>query len=169
MPLFLAFTFQLERVKQGKFAYFENEYFLRELSQMHDDKITNVQNNAQKPLHVMRECTINMPISIGLEKNSPLKPEVDKLLRRMIEAGLVSKWLSDSIKPADDDDDIDAQDALITLKKMYGAVVALGVGHLTGLLVLISEILYYRYWVLRRIHKRNQKNLAAFLIIPPSI
>lgn len=112
----------------------------------------------------MRECTINMPISIGLEKNSPLKPEVDKLLRRMIEAGLVSKWLSDSIKASDDDDEMDVQEALITLKKMYGAVVALGVGYLVGLLLLICEIVYYRYWVLRRMRLKNRKNLAKFIV-----
>lgn len=148
---------------EGKFAYFENEYLLHELLQRHssNDKTKSAQ---QKPLHVMRECTINMPISIGLEKNSPLKPEVDKLLRRMIEAGLVSKWLSDSIKASDDDDEMDVQEALITLKKMYGAVVALGVGYLVGLLLLICEIVYYRYWVLRRMRLKNRKNLAKFIV-----
>lgn len=147
---------------EGKFAYFENEYFLRELYRKHGAE--NV-NDAQKPLHVMKECTINMPISIGLEKNSPLKPEVDKLLRRMIEAGLVSKWLSDSTQEFnDEDDETDAQDALITLKKMYGAVVALGVGWLAASLVLLCEILYHRYWVQRRIRIRNRKKLLSSIL-----
>lgn len=145
----------------GKFAYFENEYFLRELYQKHGaEKL----NNAQKPLHVMKECTINMPISIGLAKNSPLKPEVDKLLRRMIEAGLVSKWLSDSTQNFDDDDETGAQDALITLKKMYGGVVALGVGFLAASMVLICEILYFRYWVQRKLRLKIKKKLISNIV-----
>lgn len=31
-------------------------------------------------LHIMEECALKMPIAIGMEKNSPLKPRVDNLV-----------------------------------------------------------------------------------------
>lgn len=98
----------------------------------------------------MEECAIHMPISIGLDKNSPLKPRMDKLLRRIIEAGLVSKWLADSIQNLDFTNEVDSQDALINLKKLYGVLVALGIGFATATLALISELLYFRYFVQKK-------------------
>lgn len=125
----------MERVAEGQFAYFENEYFLRELYQHYA---------ADKNLHIMKQCAINMPISIGLEKNSPLKVRFDKLVRRIIEAGLVQKWLADSVQKFELNMEEESQEALITLKKMYGAVVALGVGFLVALLCLAAEVAYWR-------------------------
>ena len=49
-------------------------------------------------LHIMSQCSVHMPISIGLEKNSPLRPNCDKYLRRLIEAGLITKWLTDTMQ-----------------------------------------------------------------------
>lgn len=111
----------------------------------------------------MKECTIKMPISIGLEKNSPLKPQMDKLLRRIIEAGLVSKWLSDSTQKLDFSDEEDTQDALITLKKLYGAVVALGIGCLFGLLAFLFELLCHWY-LERKKRKRMKRNLVSTIV-----
>lgn len=44
----------------------------------------------------MSDCIISTPVSIGLERNSPLKPRVDRFIQRVVEVGLVTKWLSDS-------------------------------------------------------------------------
>lgn len=101
--------------------------------------------NKQKYLHVMKECAINMPISIGLEKNSPLKPRFDRLLRQVMESGLVSKWLRDSVQKFESNIEAPPQEALMDLKKLYGVLFALLIGFSLALLVLIGEILYWNF------------------------
>ncbi len=134
--------FQIERVAKGKYAYYENEYTLRE---MRSKRNTDLDPH---PLHIMKECAVNMPISIGLEKNSPIKPKFNKLLRRLIEAGLVSKWLSETVRNYEYSED-EAAEALMDLKKMYGAFVALGIGYFISVVALIGEIIYWKCVVVK--------------------
>lgn len=105
-------------------------------------------NSDPHPLHIMKECAVNMPISIGLEKNSPLKPRFDKLLRRLIEAGLVSKWLSEALRNYESSVD-EPEEALMDLKKMYGAFVALGIGYFISVIALCGEIIYWKCIVVK--------------------
>lgn len=128
-------------MSQGKFAYYESVYFLKEMRFKHDQ----IEANKLKYLHIMKECAINMPISIGLEKNSPLKPSFDRLLRQVMEAGLISKWLSDSIQQFEASVEEPPQEALMDLKKLYGVLIALLIGFGVALLVLIAENLYWRF------------------------
>lgn len=97
----------------------------------------------------MKECAVHMPISIGLEKNSPIKPRVNTLLRRAIEGGLVSKWLSDAIRSFESSIESEPKEALMDLKKMYGAFVALAIGYLLSLVALLCENLYWKFVVLK--------------------
>ena len=78
------------RVATGRFCYFENIFVLRQTrvsrqileAEMRKNATERNQNVAtNRELHVMEECVINMPVSLGLDKNSPLKPRVDKLVR----------------------------------------------------------------------------------------
>lgn len=110
----------------------------------------------------MKECVVQMPVSLGLEKNSPLKPVVDKYVRRAIETGefgetgktweilntnfpgLTSKWLADAIRDFESSIELPPQEALMDLKKFYGALVALAVGYALGFLALIGEIIYWK-------------------------
>lgn len=105
-------------------------------------------NSDPHPLHIMKECAVNMPISIGLEKNSPLKPRFDKLLRRLIEAGLVSKWLSEAVRNYESNVD-EPEEALMDLKKMYGAFVALGIGYFISVMALVGEVIYWKCVVVK--------------------
>lgn len=104
-----------------------------------------IEANKLKYLHIMEECAINMPVSIGLEKNSPLKVRVDDLLRQITEAGLVSKWLADSVQRFDASVEEPPQEALMDLKKLYGVLIALAIGFGMATLVLIAEILYWKF------------------------
>lgn len=101
----------------------------------------------------MRDCIINMPVSLGLQKNSPLKPRVDQLIRRMLEAGLVEKWLYDVMKGAvlpGSHTENDGTKALMNLQKMYGALVALAIGYGLSFLALLGELLHFRYVVKKK-------------------
>lgn len=77
----------IEKVANGSFAYYENSYLLRHvrvkrqiLEKEQKENITTVDISSKHNLHIMEECVINMPIALGLEKNSPLKPRVDTLV-----------------------------------------------------------------------------------------
>jgi hypothetical protein len=147
----------VERVAKGEFAYYENIHFLqylrvrRKLS-MKDTKTQKDINKQQhsegeRNLHIMHDCVIHMPVSIGLQKNSPLKPHTDRFLRHIVEAGLVKKWLKDvmlSITSMDNaPEEEDSNKPLMNLHKLYGAFVALGMGYLISICTLTGEKIHW--------------------------
>lgn len=133
----------IEKVLEGKYAYYENTHFLRDLR--------SDRESDQETLHIMKECAIQMPISLGIQKNSPLKPLTDLFLRRLIEAGLVKKWLSDATEESARNDKSEMPpEAVFNLSKLLGGFVFLGCGYLVGLLVLCAELLYFHCVVAKR-------------------
>lgn len=120
-----------------------------EISQNGAEKVENERN-----LHIMATCVINMPISIGLQKNSPLKPRADEFLRRVIEAGLIEKWLNDVMSTILNAEVVQDEKikALMNLKKLYGAIVMLLAGYGFSLLVLIFELVYWHCVVTKKPH-----------------
>jgi len=93
-----------------------------------------------------------MPISLGLQKNSPIKPAVDKFLRRVIEAGLVKKWLNDvmlNTVTREEPQKVEEVKALMNLKKLYGAIVVLVSGYILSILAFLLEISYW-YGVVKK-------------------
>lgn len=78
------------RVAKGRFSYYENIFVLQQARVKRQVLEYELKKNAtefnkniieERNLHVMEECLINMPVSLGLDKNSPLKPRVDQLVR----------------------------------------------------------------------------------------
>lgn len=75
----------IDRVANGTFCYYENSYLLQHASGKRIFEKQNEKNTSGKGtessikynLHIMEECVVHMPIALGLEKNSPLKPHVD--------------------------------------------------------------------------------------------
>lgn len=133
----------IERVLEGNYAYYENTHFLRDLR--------SDRESSQETLHIMGDCIIKMPISLGIQKNSPLKPTTDKYLRRLIEAGLVQKWLSDATEESARNDKSEMPpEAVFNLSKLLGAFVFLGCGYLVGLIVLCGEVIYFKCVVAKR-------------------
>ncbi|XP_011630288.1 ionotropic receptor 40a-like [Pogonomyrmex barbatus] len=151
----------IDRVANGTFCYYENSYLLqhargkRIFEKQNDQPNSNeksIGSTVKYNLHIMEECVVHMPIALGLEKNSPLKSYVDLWVRRMTEIGLVHKWLSDVMewsKINESQLESKSETALVNLRKLYGAFVALGIGYLLGFIALLGEILYWRYVVLK--------------------
>ncbi|KOC58902.1 Glutamate receptor, ionotropic kainate 2 [Habropoda laboriosa] len=148
----------IEKIANGSFCYYENSYLLqharvkRQMFQKQQKENKTTQNMLLKHnLHIMEECVIHMPIALGMEKNSPLKPHVDILIRRIIEIGLVEKWLSDVMewsKIMELQQETESEKALVNLHKLQGAFIAITVGYLLGFVILIGEILYWKHIVL---------------------
>lgn len=99
-------------------------------------------------LHIMRECIIQMPVALGLTRNSPLKPHIDKYLQRLMEAGLLVKWLKDTVKHFPNEDQPPAE-AIIDLHKFWSSFVPLLFGYLCGITSLFLEHGHYRKVVMQ--------------------
>ncbi|CAG9585045.1 unnamed protein product [Danaus chrysippus] len=68
------------KIAQGVFAYYDSENFLKYLTVKRKNMVlmTSSENNTkERNLHIMKDCVVNIPISIGFHKNSPLKPLAD--------------------------------------------------------------------------------------------
>jgi hypothetical protein len=76
-------------VANGSLSYYENIHVLRHERVKRQVLEAELQKNGSQDnkhkflehnLHIMEECVINMPISLGMDKHSPLKIHVDKLV-----------------------------------------------------------------------------------------
>lgn len=149
------------KVAQGVYAYYDNSNFLKYLSVKNKNAFLNIETNdnstnttmngteitaktAERNLHIMSDCVVNIPISIGFHKNSPLKPLTDIYIRRIVEVGLVEKWLNDAMHSIRSLDTSEEEiKALMNLKKLYGAFVALGIGYLLSGICLFGEFIHW--------------------------
>lgn len=151
------------KVAKGVYAYYDNQDFLKYISvkrkntamNIESDILNSTSNATEAPdvdmernLHIMSDCVVNTPISIGFHKNSPLKPLADIYLRRIVEVGLVEKWLNDAMHPIrfleSNEDEIKA---LMNLKKLYGAFIALAIGYSLSSICLIGEFIHWHFIV----------------------
>jgi len=70
----------------------------------------------------------------------------------MTEIGLVRKWLSDVMewsKISESQQKSESETALVDLRKLHGAFVALAIGYFLGFVALFGEILYWKHIVLK--------------------
>lgn len=156
-----------DKVAQGTYAYYDNRDFLKYISvkrknslvmQSIDDKMDNSTNvisteavaktESERNLHIMSDCVVHIPISIGFHKNSPLKPLADIYMKRVVEVGLVEKWLNDAMQPiralVSNEEEIKA---LMNLRKLYGAFIALGIGYTLSFIALAGELIHWNFVV----------------------
>ncbi|XP_063218686.1 ionotropic receptor 21a-like [Bacillus rossius redtenbacheri] len=167
----------IERTSRGQFAYYDNVYFLTEAirkkmqlhntqNQVEEDHLntTTYENNELRSgrtnLHIMQQCVINMPVALGLQKNSPLKSKIDDILLSIVEAGLVKKWLHDVLRTNEQPEDNFPAKAFMDLPKIHGILIAITVGYAIGIGTLIAEKIHWMYFVINNplfdIYKKNE-------------
>ncbi|XP_053625294.1 glutamate receptor ionotropic, kainate glr-3 isoform X1 [Plodia interpunctella] len=152
------------KIAKGVYAYYDNKDFLKYLSVKRKNSLINVDKavnatindtdivstDTERNLHIMTDCVVNIPISIGFHKNSPLKPLADIYLARIVEVGLVEKWLNDAMNPIRVQETNENEiKALMNLKKLYGAFIALAIGYILSLIGLIGELIHWHCVVKR--------------------
>lgn len=95
----------------------------------------------------MEQCAFVVPISIGLDKNSPLKQRMDELILRIVEVGLVQKWLTEAMMDFRSSIEEPPAEAVMNFGKFYTGLVVLGVGYALALITFAAEKAYFRFVV----------------------
>ena len=54
---------------------------------------------SETPQHVLSECLVNYHLAYLLPRGSPFQLTINRLLRGILEAGLVMKWVRDDLSP----------------------------------------------------------------------
>lgn len=133
----------IKLVAAGEFALYENFQTLQKLRFEYEKR----NEGSKLKIHIMEECAIHMPISIGLGKNSPFKGQLDKLIRYAIEGGLIQKWLKDAVMSFESSTEPPPEEAVMNLKKFYGALFVLACGYLSGIIIFALEKFYWKFYV----------------------
>ncbi|XP_069942931.1 ionotropic receptor 21a-like [Cherax quadricarinatus] len=124
---------------QGKYAMMENRQFLQYVI------ATNYTNQfGEETLHVMKECFLPFRIGMAMPKQAPYKPNFDIIVTRVVEAGLVGKWLREVLFMSRRRGSTAAQDTTntaFTLDNLQGAWLLLGSGLLISLVVFLLEVM----------------------------
>ncbi|XP_068218796.1 ionotropic receptor 21a-like isoform X2 [Palaemon carinicauda] len=128
----------IDLTAQRKYAMMENRQFLEYTI------ATNFTNQyGEETLHVMEECFLPFQIGMALPKKAPYKPNFDNVITKIVEAGLVRKWLRDIIATSQrrgggiETEDRDG--SALTLNNLQGAWLLLGSGILISLVMFIME------------------------------
>ncbi|XP_063855481.1 uncharacterized protein LOC135097467 isoform X4 [Scylla paramamosain] len=83
----------IQKALDENFAFISFSTYLRDAVAMHF-----VDRNGDTQVHMARDRFFPADTGFALQKGSPLKRLFDRVLRRLLEAGLVDKWLNDLIQ-----------------------------------------------------------------------
>ncbi|XP_066145989.1 glutamate receptor ionotropic, delta-2-like [Euwallacea fornicatus] len=97
----------------------------------------------------LKECIGNFYMGFALQINSPFKREFDRVAQKIMESGIMKKWLNDRIYPEKRVQDpffssfnSNVRYTIITSERLFGVFVLLIVGYVLSCISLVFEILY---------------------------
>ena len=111
------------------------------------DNLRYVAGENNKRLHLMKERLFSTRSSFGLQKDSPLKPAMDRVIQRLIEAGLVEYHRSANYGNNKKNDEIPESasndDRLVrfSLDNLQGAFYLLSIGVVIATLAFVTELI----------------------------
>ena len=83
----------------------------------------------------------------------------------MIEGGLIKKWLMNAIKSFESSIEPPPEEALMDLKKFYGALVALVCGYALALITFTIEKIYWKFVIEK--HPNFDKYCGKIIFVKP--
>ncbi|XP_063856888.1 uncharacterized protein LOC135098441 [Scylla paramamosain] len=93
-------------------------------------------------MRILRECFAPYSIAVSLEKNSPLRPSFDVVLRKVFEGGLVRRWFLEALRLArrDKEEENGEEEELEEKEKEEGGV-PFSLNHLQGVFLILALVL----------------------------
>ncbi|XP_071522156.1 uncharacterized protein [Panulirus ornatus] len=105
-------------------------------------------------VRIMKECSWPFSVAVAYQSRSPLKPQMDRVIDKIFESGLVAYWFQDSLRlskqrkdKVDDKDAMGVSDAAmmmmvvpLNLDHMQGMFLILGVSYVISTLVFLAEL-----------------------------
>ncbi|XP_064101803.1 uncharacterized protein LOC135212321 [Macrobrachium nipponense] len=81
-------------VQEGKGVFIDNHGYLEYTI------ITKFTKRGVASLRIMKECLSSHPVAMALQRHSPLKGKIDKIIGRLLSGGLIRRFFLDSIRLA---------------------------------------------------------------------
>ncbi|XP_076029745.1 ionotropic receptor 21a-like isoform X2 [Oratosquilla oratoria] len=146
----------MQRVLEGDFAFMNSGTFLR---YQVADKYTD--EYGRQMLHIAKECFVPFRIGFGMPRFAVFTRRFNNVIRRVVEAGMVTRWFQDLVDKAEqkqrrkargksasygDDDDGDTEEAMTTtsvlsLHHLQGPIYLLLIGYGLSLIIFFLELL----------------------------
>lgn len=100
----------------------------------------------------LKECIGNMYMGLVLQKNSPFKMKFDKIAGRIMQSGILTKWLMDRLYSQKKVQDSffnsyvsNMNFSIITADRLSGGFTLLVAGYVVSIIVFVLEMFYTRY------------------------
>lgn len=121
--------------------------------------VANATAGEYRNVFITKENLMFYPVHIVLPKGFPLRDRIDTIINRMIQGGLVDKWMLSYTEKLKEFDTLKMfmseykYKMPITIDKIQGAFVLLIIGYLFAAVVLVLEMFFYQF-----IAKKEKKN-----------
>jgi hypothetical protein len=119
--------------------------FLGRLNNYDPGTESAIEYKSFSPQHMVKECLVSYHLAYLLPKGSPYLPPINLLIRKILEAGLVIKWVKDGLSTSSSSSNNNEDNAKpFTIRDMLPAFLIFLAGILLSSLVFIYEMLKFK-------------------------